>query len=156
MLTEGEFMSMYQHHVERLVNRRTLPDLSRPNAPIDKLFDTVCRVLNITSDEMTGPYRDRACSYPRHIFCFLAWYLQSGNFTSIGEKVNKNRTTAINAKDTALELFKARDPLFLNYWYTLLDNAPAWLLTMLSDPSFETTTIKAGALVCDTFTNKAV
>lgn len=77
----------------------------------DKIVEAVIQKFNITRDELFGQQRNKELVEPRQICIYLMWKKLNIPLSTIAKFCNRDRTTAIHARDKVVELLKKDDEL---------------------------------------------
>lgn len=85
--------------------------------PLEILLEDVCRALEVPVDKVLSSSRKREHAWPRHIFCYVAFFYTKHTITSISSLVGaRDHTTAGHSRDTVATYIEKNDGEFMLVW----------------------------------------
>lgn len=86
-----------------------------------EISEAVCKVLDVSLEELKSNVRTRRISDARKIYTLLCLSLSSQTLKQIGKSIHKDHSTIIYQRDFARDLIKS-DRLFLNQYFTVKES----------------------------------
>ena len=87
------------------------------DTPLELLLADVCRALEVPVDKVLSSSRKREYAWPRHIFCYVAFFYTQHAITSISGIVGgRDHTTAAHSRDTVATYIEKNDSEFMLMW----------------------------------------
>lgn len=95
--------------------------------PLIHILADVCSALDTPIENVLSKSRKRAFAWPRHIFCYVAFFYTGHSITEISKIVGgRDHTTAIHSRNTVADYINKNDSDFMLIWERYKETSAIW------------------------------
>lgn len=81
----------------------------------DTMRRIICRVCQVTWEQVVGDVRGGPVIIARHLYCYFARFVQKKSFPQIGTEINRAHMTVMASCERMQNMIDTKDDLYMHY-----------------------------------------